>query len=170
MAAYFDPFSEDYVPPFRRLPAVLQLQPRNALEGALRYIPMLAWPPDTRRGTWVAFWTGDPEVLYSMAVLARRFMWINTIMCTHCRNHHYRYTRDIWYSIFRPLSTWVKETEVLWYACNLCEPCEIMSSNRDVSRDTHFWCGMCRDWIHRVYHYDCGHFIPSAVDYSDDSS
>ena len=166
MESYTHPLSENFVPLWRRRPTVLELEPRNALEGVLRYIPMESWPTDTRRSTFMAFYAGDPELCANMAVLARRYIWFNTIECSACARQHC----DVMWSrnrIFRPDSKWLHNR---WYACNLCHPCYALFSSTTYSRETHFWCGMCKDWIHKVYHYDCEHYIPSAIEYSDDSS
>jgi len=130
---------------------------------------MLPWPKDTKRGTFLAFCSGDRALLANLEPLARRFVWINLIECSCCTKYH----ADIkWVlpKIFNPTPIWIDDTNTgRWYAANMCEACNHLCSNSAISNETHFWCGMCRHWVHRHDHWDCSHYYPSMLDYSDDS-
>ena len=131
---------------------------------------MLAWPRDTKRSTFLAFSSGDPHLLAKLESVARRFVWINLIECSCCTKYHadmHRVLPKIW----NPAPIWFDDTTTgRWYAANMCQACNQLCSKSYISRETHFWCGMCRAWINKVNHWDCSHYYPSMLDYSDDSS
>ena len=156
-----------WVPLERRRPALLELSPRNVLEAFVRFVPMPAWPRDTKRSTYLGFCSGDPDLLANLEAVARRFVWISLIECSACTKYH---TDMHWVlpRVWNPAPKWIDDTNTgRWYAANMCCACHQFYSMPNIDRETHFWCGMCRAWIHRQNHWNCSHYYPSMLDDSD---